>query len=83
MPSRLPPALRAVPVALSLFAVHAAPGRPSDDVLPLDGTWRFELDRSDEGIAAGWERRSLAHSIKLPGALQAQRYGDDVSLETK
>jgi hypothetical protein len=77
------PTARAVPLALALLALLPSLARTSDDVLPLAGTWRFELDRDDEGIAAGWERRELEHSIRLPGALQAQGYGDDVTPETK
>jgi GH18 family chitinase len=53
-----------------------------EDVLPLSGVWRFEIDPSDEGLVASWEKRSLSQRIRLPGALQAQGYGDDVTVET-
>ena len=32
----------------------------SAQTLPLDGTWRFALDRKNEGIDARWFERSLA-----------------------
>jgi hypothetical protein len=51
--------------------------------LSLAGRWQFQLDRADAGITARWFERSLDHSIKLPGALQNQGFGDDITLDTK
>ena len=53
------------------------------DVLPLSGVWRFELDPADEGLVSFWESRPLAERIRLPGVLQAQGFGDDVTVDTK
>lgn len=50
--------------------------------IPLAGEWRFSLDRSDAGIAEGWFNRDLSDRIQLPGVLQAQGYGDEISVET-
>jgi hypothetical protein len=55
----------------------------NEDVVPLSGVWRFELDPADEGLAAFWEKRTLAARIRLPGALQAQNFGDDITVDTK
>jgi hypothetical protein len=41
------------------------------------------LDRSDAGIQERWFDRSLDQRIKLPGALQNQGFGDDISVATK
>ena len=54
-----------------------------EDVVPLSGVWRFELDPADEGLVASWENRTLADRIRLPGLLQAQGFGDDVTVDTK
>ena len=54
-----------------------------EDVVPLSGVWRFELDPADEGLVASWENRTLAGRIRLPGVLQAQGFGDDVTVDTK
>ncbi len=54
-----------------------------EDVLPLSGVWRFELDPADEGLVASWENRALADRIRLPGVLQAQGKGEDVTVDTK
>lgn len=50
--------------------------------LSLDGLWRFALDRSDTGVQENWFERSLADRIRLPGILQAQGYGDEISTNT-
>ena len=50
--------------------------------MSLAGEWSFEMDRSDEGGKARWFTRELADRIKLPGVLQAQGYGDEISVDT-
>ena len=50
--------------------------------IPLQGTWRFSMDRADTGETNGWFRRDLTGTIQLPGVLQAQGYGDEISIET-
>lgn len=51
--------------------------------LDLRGTWEFELDPGDRGAREGWWRRPLAERVRLPGSLQAQGHGDDVTLKTQ
>ncbi|MPZ16811.1 MAG: glycoside hydrolase [Luteitalea sp.] len=67
---------------LSLVSVPAMQVA-SQDVVSLAGTWRFELDRDDRGILEHWYRRSLSQQIALPGVLQAQGFGDDVTPATE
>ena len=50
--------------------------------ISLAGTWRFSLDRNDTGVGAEWYNKSLEESIKLPGVLQSQGYGDVISVDT-
>jgi hypothetical protein len=52
------------------------------ETLPLDGEWRFALDRADAGVNEKWFAKDLADKIQLPGILQAQGYGDDISTDT-
>ena len=54
-----------------------------EDVVPLSGVWRFALDPADEGLVASWENRTLADRIRLPGVLQAQGFGNDVTVDTQ
>ena len=51
--------------------------------IPLGGEWRFQLDRGDAGVTESWFERSLQQRIKLPGALQNQGFGDDITVDTK
>ena len=53
------------------------------DRLSLAGQWQFQLDRADAGVQEHWFERSLNQRIKLPGALQNQGFGDDITVDTK
>lgn len=50
--------------------------------LPLDGVWRFALDPSDSGEKNQWFNQNLPHAVRLPGILQSQNYGDEISTRT-
>jgi hypothetical protein len=52
------------------------------EVIPLDGSWRFDLDRADCGVAEHWYDRPLAHHLRLPASLPERGMGDDVTLQT-
>jgi hypothetical protein len=64
-----------------LWLFWAADARAADAV-SLAGQWRFELDRGDSGVSEKWFARELPDKIRLPGILQAQGYGDDISTNT-
>lgn len=53
------------------------------DTVSLAGEWRFQLDRADAGQRERWFERALPERIQLPGALQNQGFGDNVTLQTK
>ncbi len=53
------------------------------ETVSLDGTWRFALDRGDKGVGEQWFNRALPEKIKLPGALQNQGFGDDITVDTQ
>jgi beta-galactosidase len=53
------------------------------DPVSLAGEWRFALDRLDKGRQERWFAGSLPERIRLPGVLQAQGYGDEISLTTE
>jgi len=50
--------------------------------MDLQGRWRFRLDEADVGIENQWNRELLEDSILLPGILQAQGYGNEISKDT-
>ena len=70
--------------ATRLYAVPTprTPARPGTQ--SLAGQWRFALDREDTGIKQSWFATDLAATthISLPGILQTQNYGDDITAET-
>lgn len=74
--------LRILAIALLCIPVcahgilHAAESRD------LSGEWRFAMDRDDEGVNQAWFTRDLKDGIALPGILQAQGYGDDITAKT-
>jgi hypothetical protein len=69
-------------LAASLAPSAPAAPRPESASCSLAGVWRFALDRADVGIAQAWFGRSLPDRIQLPGVLQAQGYGDEISTNT-
>lgn len=73
-------------VAAWLFLLTVAlvcPARASaDESIPLAGEWRFALDRADAGVRERWFDQYLLGRITLPGVLQSQNYGDEISTET-
>lgn len=50
--------------------------------IDLAGTWRFALDREGVGEEQAWFARALPEAIRLPGTLQEQGYGDEISIDT-
>ena len=54
----------------------------AESPMNLAGTWRFALDRADISIGERWFNRDLPDRISLPGILQSQGYGDEVSVAT-
>ena len=50
--------------------------------MDLSGTWAFELDPDDRGLSEGWHRRGLRERLRLPGSLQEQGFGEEISVET-
>ncbi|HTV40961.1 MAG TPA: discoidin domain-containing protein [Candidatus Sulfotelmatobacter sp.] len=50
--------------------------------MSLAGEWRFALDRDDVGTNQRWFEKELPDRIQLPGILEAQGYGDPISIAT-
>lgn len=65
-----------------IFSGLLARALPANDALSLDGTWRFQLDRADAGIAENWATNKLSDRLHLPGSLPEQGIGDAVTTNT-
>ena len=77
---------RIVPRTTWVFAICAcclAAVSAAMEPLALEGQWQFQLDPRDEGLQQQWFQKNLAQTIRLPGCLQAQGFGDDVTVDTK
>jgi len=81
--------LLATVLAATSATAGAVPGTPSDGgagpapaVLPLTGTWECRLDPADEGTAAGWFREALPERVRLPGSIQEQGLGNEITVDT-
>jgi beta-galactosidase len=73
--------LKLCAVALAVVA-WISTATAESNLIPLAGTWRFQLDRDNAGIQDGYFKRDLSQTIALPGVLQAQGYGDEISTNT-
>src|SRR5512144_1109008 len=71
-------------LTLTLAARPASSTDAAAAAIDLAGVWRFELDPEDQGLVGGWgEGRLLSREITLPGALQSQGFGDEISVDTR
>jgi len=57
---------------------QASAARP----ISLDGVWRFAMDPTDAGEKQQWFTQNLPYPIRLPGILQAQNFGNEISTQT-
>ena len=69
---------------LLLILACCANAGAAKDSRDLAGTWRFQIDREDLGLAANWANTPLPSrkTVQLPGMMQAQAYGDTVTVNT-
>ncbi len=68
---------------ITVIQIALLVGAYAAETIPLDGEWRFALDCADSGIAEKWFERNLEDRIHLPGALQNQGFGDDITADTQ
>ena len=62
--------------------LKAAAADTTSPAVNLAGQWRFAMDRDDVGVKDGWISKDLTDRINLPGILQSQGYGDEISVDT-
>ncbi len=51
-------------------------------VTDLSGVWRFQEDPRGSGMEDKWFHYTLTDQINIPGIMQAQGYGDDITHDT-
>ena len=71
-------------IALAAFGFFVGVGLTyGADSIDLSGSWRFQLDRDNNGAANSWFDRALADAIALPGSLAGAGIGDPITVDTK
>lgn len=63
-------------LAITSIYSYANPGS-------LQGSWRFAIDPNDVGLQQKWQNTILSGEIQMPGSLQSQGFGNDISTSTK
>ena len=71
-----------LPKYLLLAALFFSCAAKSQNI-SLAGKWKFEIDRADKGIGEKWFLRNLTDEISLPGSMNSNSKGDDITLATK
>jgi hypothetical protein len=74
-----------IAVLLALIAGSLSAQQPIyDRQRDLNGFWNFALDRADSGVNSKWFAARLPGypSVRLPGVLQSQFQGDEISTST-
>lgn len=69
-------------LGLAFFYLARLSVRAAESPLQLAGEWRFALDRADAGVREQWFAINLTDRIRLPGVLQSQGYGDEITTQT-
>lgn len=64
------------------LAVTSTSSVIANRAIDISGVWQFALDRDDRGLEDNWFNQSFKETIKLPGVLQSQGYGDEISTST-
>lgn len=64
-------------LGMSAFSVFS-----QTEKINLSGDWSYKLDPQDKGVGEAWFNDELPGSLKLPGSLNTNGVGDDVSVET-
>jgi len=70
-------------VPLAGFAAAQTTLAETEDRVNLAGQWAFRLDPEGRGVAEQWYSAALPDRVRLPGSLQEQGFGNDVTAETR
>ncbi|TJZ61113.1 beta-glucuronidase [Sphingobacterium olei] len=74
--------MRAFFISISFYFLLCQSGIGQENFIDLTGTWRFALDSADRGVHEQWYNKKLSQEVELPGSLNEQNIGHDISLTT-
>ncbi|MBN1466145.1 hypothetical protein JXA02_10305 [candidate division KSB1 bacterium] len=73
---------KVISFCLYLIIVIASCSTTLENKISLAGQWCIKLDRDDVGMREKWHEKTFSDPVTLPGALQAQGYGDAPTIRT-
>lgn len=53
-----------------------------DNLISLEGEWFFAMDENDTGLDHQWQTKTFNERVRLPGSMNTNGKGDDVTLTT-
>ncbi len=71
-----------MPALLLLFGLNLAIQAAFTEPCDLSGPWRFRLDPENRGLDTGWFNEALEGSVRLPGSLNENGIGNEVTPDT-
>lgn len=66
-----------------IILIHGLSGLGQQDIISLEGEWFFAMDESDVGLRHKWEEKLLRERVRLPGSMNTNGKGNDVTIDTK
>ena len=69
-------------IAFFLAVFFIVKNLAAQNAISLAGEWRFALDPANNGAGENQFQKNLPDKIHLPGILEAQGYGDEISIGT-
>jgi beta-galactosidase/beta-glucuronidase len=70
-------------MAVFLFFLQACKENKDKYTIDLSGTWEFQIDSLDQGIADHWETKAYGDRIQLPGSMLTNGKGNAITAGTK
>ncbi len=74
--------LSAIVILFCVFAFFSCKNNHQITRIDLSGTWNFQLDSLDKGVAESWFLKELSGRLQLPGSLSTNGIGIEVGLNT-
>ncbi|WP_299064569.1 sugar-binding domain-containing protein [uncultured Polaribacter sp.] len=70
-------------ICLTLFVLFVSCGNEKDNGIDLSGEWNFKIDSLDKGVSEKWYKVQFLDTITLPGSMNTNNKGDELSVKTK
>ena len=72
-----------IPVCIVFSLMIFSCTKPEPHRIDLAGTWSFQIDSLDVGLAEQWFSKSFDDSITLPGSMAENGKGNDITVDTE